>query len=972
MTSDALSSILKDVPETVIGDNPYVAMAKAFAAAQQNVAAPRNNFESFLVPLVQQGALGVFQGLAANKEKENLFDYYKQNPLIQALASNAPEAATVGPVLDGAEYSQLLAAAPLAAYNQESAPPGWTQEQGKGDLFKALIGYQAQQEQAKAAQDLKDSYSKRIADKQIDAIFEGQPLGATAPGIGLPTEIINGLQSGAIPGAMRQQQDPLGLGGIPKEYRAEALKEVSLKANAEQQLQFAMQEYDRAKQIDSLSASIPYTGDRAKLNSVITNLRTSLQSALGREMNGPEQERLLAALPSALDSEAVLEEKRAGYLSLLKNGLSKSTPILNAYGVGQFKPSSTNEAMAQSSSVAPIAPDNRSTGTKIADTLSKGILSLNDALTFGAGDEIAAGGNAALDALLQGKDISQAYNERLSQARAIEQDTSLGTKLLTAVPAAIANPMGSAKTILGAIGQGAALGGAYGFNEGEGGAAERLSSAAGGAAFGGAASGVLGTVGKAIGAVIKQAPKMSDAANASIFGVTAADLKASAKNASILNRDTNEVVGTKLMQNIKALVKDGFLDDGVGAEVLVQKAATKVNELGKQITPIIKRADKLLEKSGKKADVSWVAVKEYLKKQTGQQREAAERFFKEEVESLKSQGLLDGKIANLQTIKQSLWTKAFGPDEKVKDQMLQMMGRDIRRTIEKNTMRAIKSPDSRQTIQQINEEMGRYLSVLPKLTAKVARESAMTLDQKIINAIKTTGGAGTGLLATAYTGNPLPAVAGLTTLLGTTESGRRLAAKGLDKLGGANADQIMGLLTRSAQPIVAARESSQSKKKAMNEPKDLTAALGAQPATTPQPAATPAAPAISEKLVRAMIRQESNNNAKAVSPKGARGLMQLMPDTAKEVAAELGIKNPDLEDPETNVRLGSHYMQKQLDKFGDVKLALAAYNAGPTRVAKWIELYGNDWDQIASAIKRVRPDHETLGYVKNILRYYEA
>lgn len=163
MTSDALSSILRDVPETVIGDNPYVAMAKAFAAAQQNVAAPRNNFESFLVPLVQQGTLGVMQGLAAKREEDNLFDYYKQNPLIQALASSAPKAETIGPVLDGAEYGQLLAAAPLAAYQQSEAPPNWTPEQGKGDLFKALIGYQAQQEQAKAAQEVAAAVAKRQA-----------------------------------------------------------------------------------------------------------------------------------------------------------------------------------------------------------------------------------------------------------------------------------------------------------------------------------------------------------------------------------------------------------------------------------------------------------------------------------------------------------------------------------------------------------------------------------------------------------------------------------------------------------------------------------------------------------------------------------------------------------------------------------------------------------------------------------------
>lgn len=169
-SADALSSLLRDVPETVIGDNPYVAMAKAFAAQQQNVAPPRNNLESFLVPLIQNSTLGIMQGLAANKEKENLFDYYKNNPLIQALASNAPKAEAIGPVADGDTYAQLLAAAPLTAYQQETAPPSWTPEKGKGDLFQALIGYQAQQQEAEAARELKQVQAKEIAKATAKAL----------------------------------------------------------------------------------------------------------------------------------------------------------------------------------------------------------------------------------------------------------------------------------------------------------------------------------------------------------------------------------------------------------------------------------------------------------------------------------------------------------------------------------------------------------------------------------------------------------------------------------------------------------------------------------------------------------------------------------------------------------------------------------------------------------------------------------
>lgn len=164
------------------------------------------------------------------------------------------------------------------------------------------------------------------------------------------------------------------------------------------------------------------------------------------------------------------------------------------------------------------------------------------------------------------------------------------------------------------------------------------------------------------------------------------------------------------------------------------------------------------------------------------------------------------------------------------------------------------------------------------------------------------------------------------------------------------------------------------KKKAMS-PKlpESTKAKVAEVAALPAPAAPAAKTApVAQKLVQAIIKQESAGNPKAVSRVGARGLMQLMPATAREVADELGVKDFDIEDPETNVRFGTYYFDKQLKRFGDEKLAIAAYNAGPERVAGWIRRYGKDWDTIAEAIRRKDPKHETLGYVKNIMRFYNT
>ena len=109
-------------------------------------------------------------------------------------------------------------------------------------------------------------------------------------------------------------------------------------------------------------------------------------------------------------------------------------------------------------------------------------------------------------------------------------------------------------------------------------------------------------------------------------------------------------------------------------------------------------------------------------------------------------------------------------------------------------------------------------------------------------------------------------------------------------------------------------------------------------------------------LVYAVITQESNHNIEAISHKGATGLMQIMPATAKQ---ECGLAKEDLKDPDNNINCGCSYLRKQLDTFGSLDYALASYNAGPTATSRYKRERGT-----------IPPYPETEKYVIKILIHY--
>ena len=127
---------------------------------------------------------------------------------------------------------------------------------------------------------------------------------------------------------------------------------------------------------------------------------------------------------------------------------------------------------------------------------------------------------------------------------------------------------------------------------------------------------------------------------------------------------------------------------------------------------------------------------------------------------------------------------------------------------------------------------------------------------------------------------------------------------------------------------------------------------------------------VDENLIYALIKAESNFNAKAVSHQNAKGLMQLMQSTAQDLAnkCQINLTKDNILEPDININLGTQYIASLLTKYDSVEVALAAYNAGSGNVDKWIKngtikADGSDIENI--------PYKETNTYVRKIMRDYK-
>lgn len=521
-------------------------------------------------------------------------------------------------------------------------------------------------------------------------------------------------------------------------------------------------------------------------------------------------------------------------------------------------------------------------------------------------------------------------------------------------------------------------------------------------------SGVLDTAARGLKAA---APVAKDVFR-KLLGVTSADIREAAKGVSkvdmsqavkkfddaldIVNKE-HGLSGLKLAKGDETVLQD-----------VVRKAQDSIVARNTAIDSIIQQADQVTDTpisfSLKQLDAAANA-----KKLTDGATIKAEgqKVFDKFLEPFRKSGT-NPKLSDLQTAKKELMS-VYKPGEAYND-AYSALAIDFKNAIEGHINKLVKagklSDVDLDAIKSINKEEGSLIqlrnSLAKKLPGALAQDVMTDFRSKFFTT-GTTGMFGMGQVGDAIAGDAGKAAGYFGALLGGSKRAVRPLAQSIAT--GNAAETLMSPGTRSG--LLAAQQSltpnieqpsfdvnryapqgggAGNFLNQMIMPQEAQAMMTEKQNPVPQQIeqveeqqpAPQATPAVDPTLIKAVTWQESRGNPKAVSPKGATGLMQIMPETAKEIAAELGYKEGeyDLKDPEISREFGTHYLNKMMRQFKDEGLAIAAYNAGPGQVAKWVKKYGNTWDKVSQGIKKDILDgklsskyyKETMNYVPSILK----
>ena len=207
-----------------------------------------------------------------------------------------------------------------------------------GQQNLSLFGVLDKLEGARAERDAGIANKKLLAEALLKSEDPEQVLqNAQALGMVKPTSSQN---QPAIVGEGSPESPLSAIRKLPKSLEGDARKELTALGEAEKMKGFAAAQFDEAVKIPSVWAALPYTDSSNAMDGVAQSLKTTVQKFLGREMNGPEQERFLTMLPDWNDTESQIQDKKKRYMEML-DSMMPSAPILTESNI--IKRKSTSE-----------------------------------------------------------------------------------------------------------------------------------------------------------------------------------------------------------------------------------------------------------------------------------------------------------------------------------------------------------------------------------------------------------------------------------------------------------------------------------------------------------------------------------------------------------------------------------------------------------------------------------------------------
>ncbi len=464
--------------------------------------------------------------------------------------------------------------------------------------------------------------------------------------------------------------------------------------------------------------------------------------------------------------------------------------------------------------------------------------------------------------------------------------------------------------------------------------------------------------------ILAKAEKTADKMEAASTGITTADLTKSARSKGLVG-EAGEL-SPNLLKSSQKVSKTGIFKEAKTAEERFLANRGAVEALDDGLSTVLNSIDEI--RGSQKFYPQFKNAEKFVKRANPLEKAALEKELLAAKVAVRQE--LDGSISSMQNAKRALYQKVYSQDGAIKSPLGAAIAQDLKQAIEASAQAVSGKSQLGATVSQLNQKMQPHLDLNPILMREVAREAGATPLKKAFQDIRTSGGVAAPLIAGSLFGVPLTGLltsAGL--LAAKSPAGQRAIVGGLrssSKLAPvvtkiANKIPTMETLTKISPALAAAvskpKNESQFLDNVLNKAEERMQIKDSKQKEKLIP-----------NLVKAVTSVESAGNPNAVSNKGAQGLMQVMPATAAEIAKELGIKEYNLKDPETNTKFGTHYLNKMLNMFGgDVELALAAYNAGPGAVKKWIRDYGASWSSISKGLTADKKYKETVAYVPKVL-----